>query len=162
MPKKLYSYEERDFVIDWADKWFQLVSLIYDLIRFDKSPPPPLLPTELDEISYQSLRSWFIDHQLQFAPLWRDFYGSQDWDLHLVDGLIAEIHDAERCLENPFFVCYGPKDLYTLVQVFVLDVQSKEPSEHQAWASTMVLLSMDKIVVKFCDWIDERTPDSTG
>ena len=156
MNKKHYSDTERDFVFQLVDRWFQLVSLIYDLIRFDGPSPSPSPPTEPDEINYQSLRSWFMDHQLQFAPLWRDFYESQDWNLHPGDDLIAEIRDAESGLENAFFCWYGPKNLYMLFQVCVLDIQSRKPSELRAWTAAMDLLRMDKIVIKFCEWIDEQ------
>jgi hypothetical protein len=40
------------------------------------SPPPP---TFIQEIEYQRLRFWLIDHQAQFIPLWREFYESRDW-----------------------------------------------------------------------------------
>ena len=159
MIEKKYSDTEREFVFQWVDRWFQLVSLIYDLIRTDRLPPSPPPPTELDEINYQSLRFWFIDHETQFIPLWRDFYEAQDWALHPGDDELADLPDAEEYLKNPFFFCYRPESLYRLVQE--LDIQSGidlwEPSEHRAWTAAMELLRMDKRVVEFFKWIDERT-----
>ncbi len=157
--EKRYSLAEREFVFQWVDRWFQLVSLIYDLIRHDRSPPSPPPPTELDEINYQSLRFWFIDHEEQFKPLWKDFYESQDWALQPGDDDIMDMPDADKYLENPFFFCYRPENLYRLVRE--LDMQSGidlwEPSEHRAWTAAMELLQMDKRVVQFFEWIDEHT-----
>ncbi len=56
--------------------------LIFDLVGTYEPPWSPPPPTNVDEIKYQSLRLWFIDHEPQFIPLWRDFYESQDWALH--------------------------------------------------------------------------------
>lgn len=162
--KKQYSDTEHEFVFQWVDKWFQLVSLIFDLVgNYDEGPYSPPLPIELHEINYQSLRFWFIDHEAQFKPLWRDFYESQDWALNPGDEAIADMPDADKYIENPFHFCYRPENLYRLVQE--LDIQSGvdlwEPSEHRAWTAAMELLQMDKRVVEFYEWIDERTYDST-
>ena len=75
MITKKYSAIEQNFVYDWADRWFQLGSLLWGLFRFDETPSPPP-PTEVEEINYQNLRFWLVDHEAQFIPLWRDFYES--------------------------------------------------------------------------------------
>ena len=158
MITKKYSAIDQKFVYDWADRWFQLGTLLLDLFRFDEttSPPPP---TEIEEINYQNLRFWLIDHEAQFIPLWKDFYDAQDWALHLGDEEIADMPDAEKYIENPFFFCYRPENLYRLVQE--LGIQSGidiwEPSEHWSWEVTMNLLDMSKRVVEFFKWIDSRT-----
>lgn len=135
--------------------------LIYDLIRFDRSPPSPPPPTELDEINYQSLRFWFINHEEQFKPLWRSFYESQDWDLYTDDNESTDIPNADEFLENLVFCCYRPDNLYRLVRE--LDIQSGidiwEPSEHRAWTAVMELLRMDAVIVKFHNWIYDQTYD---
>ncbi len=162
MINKQYSATEGEFVFQWVDRWFQLVGLIYDLIRTDRSPPSPPPPTELDEINYQSLRFWFIDHEEQLKLLWRDFYESQGWALHLGDDELADVPDADKYLDNPFFFCYRPENLYRLVRE--LDIQSGidmwEPSEHRAWTTAMELLRMDKRVVEFYEWICDRAGDT--
>jgi len=156
--EKQYSQTELDFVFQWVDRWFQLVSLIYDLIRTDRTPPSPP-PTELDEINYQGLRFWFIDHEEQFKPLWRDFYESQDLALYAGDDEPTDTSDADEFLENLVFRCYKPANLYRLVRE--LDIQSGidvwEPSEHRAWTAAMELLQMDAIMVKFHEWICDQT-----
>lgn len=133
-------------------------SLLWDLFRFDETPSP-LPPTEVQEINYQSLRFWFVDHEAQFIPLWRDFYESQDWASHPGDEEIADMPDADKYIENLFFFCYRPENLCRLVEE--LDIQSGiglwEPSEHRAWMAMMELLQMGTRVVEFFEWIDERT-----
>jgi len=155
---KKYSAIDQKFVYDWADRWFQLGTLLLDLFRFDETPSPPP-PAEIEEINYQNLRFWLIDHEAQFIPLWRDFYNAQDWTLHPGDEEIADIPDAEEYIENPFFFCYRPENLYRLIQE--LGIQSGidiwEPSEHWSWEVTMKLLDMSKRVVEFFKWIDSRT-----
>ena len=145
MAKKRYSAFEGELVFQWVDRWFQLGRLLWDLFRFDETPSPPP-PTEIDGINYQGLRFWFIDHESQFRPLWRDFYRSQDWVLRPDGDLIAEIRDAEYVLENAFFCWYGPENLYQLVHA--LDIQSGidiwEPSEHRAWTAMMRLLNQQR------------------
>jgi len=78
MDKKFYSSAQRDTVLGWADKWFELTSLIIEVTGTDEPPWSPPPPTELDELNYQRLRFWLIDHEAQFIPLWRDFYECQD------------------------------------------------------------------------------------
>lgn len=76
--------------------------------------------------------------------------------MHPGGDLIAEIRDTENGLENAFSCWYGPKNLYMLFQVCVLDIQSGEPSEHRAWMAAMDLLQMDAVVVEFYVWICDR------
>ena len=162
MASKRYSVTEHDFVYDWVDRWFQLITLIYDLIGTDEPPWSPPPPTDLDEISYQRLRLWFINHEAQFKPIWRDFYESQDWALHPGDDELVDMPDADKCIENPFFFYYHPENLYRLVQE--LDIQSGidiwEPSRHRAWTVAVELLQIGKRVVEFFEWIDDRTQES--
>ena len=79
--------------------------------------------------------------------------------MHQGDDELADISDVDKCLENPFFFCYRPENLYRLVQE--LDIQSGmniwEPSEHQAWTAAIELLQMDKRVVEFHEWVSDRT-----
>ena len=162
MIEKKYSAKEHEFVFEWVDRWFQLGQLIFDLVGTDESPWSPPPPTDVDEIKYQSLHLWFIDHEPQFTLLWKDFYDSQDWALHLGDDEIADMPDADKYIENPFFFCYRPENLYRLVRE--LDIQSGidmwEPSRHRAWTAALDLLQMDHRVVEFFKWIDDRTYDS--
>ncbi len=133
-------------------------TLLLDLFRFDEtSSPPP--PAEIEEINYQNLRFWLIDHEAQFILLWRDFYDVQDWALHPGDEDIADMPNVEEYIENPFFCCYRPENLYRLVQELGIQsgIEIWEPSNQYSWEVTMKLLDMSKRVVEFFKWIDSRT-----
>ena len=157
MIEKQYSLIDKEFVFQWADHWFQLVDLIIQLVRTDRIPPSPPAPTELDEINYMRLHFWFIDHEPEFIPLWKDFYETRDWALHPGHDELVDA-DENRYLENPFFFCYHPENLYELVRE--LDIQSGtriwDPSEHRAWITTMELIQMGKRVVEFFEWVCDR------
>jgi len=158
--EKQYSITEQSFVYDWTEKWFQLGDLIIDLVR-DDIPPGSLPPTDLDELKYQSLRFWFIDHEEEFKSLWGDFYWSQDWAIRPGDDEIADMPDADEYIENPFFLCYRPENLYHLMRE--LDIQSGidlwEPSHHRGLTALAELLQMSERVAEFFNWVDERTDE---
>jgi hypothetical protein len=157
--KKQYSATEYEFAFQWADKWFQLVTLILELIGTDEPPWSPPPPSELDELNYQSLRFWFIDHEEQFKPLWRDFYECKERALREGNDEVTDVPDTDEYVEDPFSYCYQPENLYRLVRE--LDIQSGidlwEPSRHRAWTAAVELTQMCKIVVEFFNWIDGRT-----
>ena len=76
MVNKLYSDADRKMVFDWSDKWIELIGLINGVTGTDEptwSPPPD----ELEELRYQSLRLWFMEHQVKFILLWDDYY--REW-----------------------------------------------------------------------------------
>ena len=70
--------------------------------------------------------------------------------------------DADKYLENSFFFCYKPENLYRFVKE--LNIQSGidiwEPSEHRAWTGVMGLLQMDKRVVEFFEWIYDQIDET--
>jgi len=167
MDRKLYSSTERDLIYDWCENWIKLIGLINEVTGMDEPPWSPPPPTDLEELHYQSLRVWFIDHQAQFVPLWKDFYeewaSHQDFDSEgIVDPYnnddIADLPDIEKYLENPFFFFYKPENLYQLAQQ--LDLQSGidlwEPSEYRASKIRPIIIRMGRIMIEFMDWIDER------
>ncbi|MFC2070412.1 hypothetical protein ACFLTB_04490 [Chloroflexota bacterium] len=73
--------------------------------------------------------------------------------------LIAEIEDAEKVLENPFFCWYGPEDLNVFFRAYVIDKQSGQPNEKQAWTTAMDLLALDAMAVVFVMGVCDRTRD---
>ena len=155
MNKKHISYTEREFVFQWADRWRHLVTQIYDFLRTDDTSRLPTLPGELDQISYQNLRSWFLDNEMVFLPLWKDFYMSRDWTLDTSNDLITEISHAEKVLENPFFCWYSPEDLEVFFRAYVIDPKSGQVNEKQAWTTAMDLLRLDAIALEFVCWISD-------
>ena len=95
MDKKFYSSAQRDSVLGWADKWFELTSLIIEVTGTDGPLWLLLPPTELDELNYQRLHFQPIDHETQFVPLQSDFYECQDWALQQDDDEIVDIPDID-------------------------------------------------------------------
>ena len=162
MSRKQYSDTEREFIFQWADRWRHLVTLIYDFLRTDDTSRLPTLPGELDQISYQNFRSWFLDNEMVFLPLWKDFYMSQDWTLDTSNDLIVEIRNAEKVLENPFFCWYGPEGLVVFFRAYVIDSKSGQVNEKQAWTTAMTLLRLDAIAAEFVLWISDGGGDNEG
>mgnify|MGYP001030301416 CR=1 FL=1 len=169
LSKKQYSTAESDFIVEWADRWFQLNQLLYDLFKFDETPSPPP-PKEPEELNYQSLRRWFIDCESQIMPLWREFWGSLDWpsllddeqeiteNLDAVDGILRNIFTDEFIeVFSSFF--YDPENLFWLI--CGLGIQSRMdiwlPNEELAWKKMTELLQISNLVVAFVHWIQERT-----
>jgi len=105
MAMKPYSRVEGDLVSDWAANWLELVGFVNEITGTDDPSYLPLPPTNIDELKYQSLRSWFREHQARFVPLWNDFYQDRssrcDWDSdHVVDAeelsWVTNYYDPER------------------------------------------------------------------
>lgn len=164
MCQELYSSEERDLVSDWADKWLELIKLINETTGTDEPTWSSPVPTDLEELHYQQLRFWFIDHQAQFVPLWTDFYRCQDWASPdgCDSGDTADLPDMDKYLENPFFFFYKPENFFQLAQQ--LDLQSGidiwEPSEQRARVIRPLMIEMGRRMIEFMGWIDERVYDS--
>lgn len=129
---------------------------LIDFINEITGDPEP--PTDLDELRYQSLRLWFVDHQDQFVPLWEHFYKCQGWALHEDhDKNMTILPDTSKYLKNPFLYFYGPENLYRLAQQFDLQcgIDIWEPSEYRASIIRPILVRTGEIMVDFVDWIGE-------
>ena len=73
MDKALYSSAEGELVFDWREKWIKLIGLINEVTGTDEAPWSPPPPTDLEELQYQGLRFWFIDHQANLCHCGRTF-----------------------------------------------------------------------------------------
>jgi len=162
MNDKLYSSTERELVFDWTGKWIELIDLINNLTGMDEPPWSPPPPTDLEELQYQSLRFWFIGHQEQFVPLWKDFY--EEWASHddYDNEDTADLSDIDKYRKNPFLYFYEPENLYRLSQQLALQtgIDLWEPSEHYASMIRPIIIHMGKKMIEFIDWIDERISHS--
>ena len=158
--RKLYSIENYNLVDEWAEKWLALIELINNATGTEQPPWSPPPPTELQEIDYQRLRFWLIDHQARFVPLWREFYESRDWAYPAND-----THEDEdlppKYLENPFLFFYEPENFYRLAQQLELQsgIDVWEPNEHTASMIRPVFIRLGRLMIEFVDWIDERADD---
>jgi len=108
LDKKLYSSTEPELVSDWADKWFELSNFINGLIWTDDPPWTTPPPTKVNELEYQRLRFWFLDHQEQFVSLWVDFCKSLKGiaDEHPFLENTQESPDTDEFIRNPFHLFY--------------------------------------------------------
>ena len=150
MNRELYSIENRGLVDEWAENWLALIKLINNVTGTDEPPWSPPPPAEIDEITYQSLRFWFIDHEAQFLPLWKEFYES--------GGRYSPPQDVgedspQKYLDNPFLFFYEPESLYRLAQH--LDLQSGidiwEPSEYRARMIRPIFIRLGELLLEFLD-----------
>lgn len=136
-----YLETDNEFLDEWAEKWCSLGELIFETIRTDKPAGAPLQPGILEENLYQSLRSWFIESEPRFLPLWKDYYQSLDWNLDISQDIIQQIYDADKCLENPFLAFYMLESLDALLH--------RIPTEEQAWNTALALLALSSLVPSF-------------
>lgn len=141
---------ERKLVDEWTEKWLALIELINNVTGIDEPPFSPPLPTEIDEITYQSLRFWFMDHEAQFVPLWKEFYESRDWH-SLCQDIDEEL--PRKYVDNPFLFFYEPENLYRLAEH--LDLQSGidiwEPSEYRARMIRPIFIRLGELLLDFLD-----------
>jgi hypothetical protein len=158
--RKLYSVENCNLVDEWSEKWLALIELINNVTGTDQPPWSVPPPTDLEEIEYQRLRFWFIDHQAQFMPLWMEFYESHDWACPQ-NNTGREGDFPPKYLENPFLFFYEPENLYRLAQQLELQsgINIWEPSEHVASMVRPVFIRLGQLMIEFVDWIDERVDD---
>jgi len=157
MNRGLCPIESRDLVDEWVERWLALIELINNVTGAEGplvSPPPPV---EIDEVTYQSLRLWFMGHEAQFVPLWKEFYGSRGWHLRRSEGN-GEDDCPQKYLDNPFLFFYEPEDLYCLAQQ--LDLQSGidiwEPSEYRARMVRPIFIRLGELLLECLDWVDKR------
>lgn len=143
-----YVETDNEFVDTWAERWCNLVDLIYETIRTDKSVIVPSQPGIEEEIRYQTLRSWLIENEASFLPLWKHYYQSQDWTLDASQDITQQIHDADKCLENPFAAFYIVESLDRLLHC-ISGSSARYPTGNQAWNAAMVLLKLDSLALSF-------------
>jgi hypothetical protein len=157
MNRAPYSTKNYDLVDEWAEKWLALIELINNVTGVYEPPWSPPPPAEVDEIKYRGLRFWFMGHQAQFVPLWKEFYENRDWHPHEPKGN-SEEDLLQEYLDNPFLFFYEPENLYRLAQQ--LDLQSGidiwEPSEYRARLIRPILIRLGKLLLELLDWIDRR------
>ena len=160
MYQKLYSFADQCLIDDWADKWFELSNLINGLIWTDDPPWTTPPPTDVDELKYQRLRFWFIDHQEQFIPIWADYFNckSRVCTEGLIIENVEEFLDTDEFIKNPFHLFYRAENLHRLAQQLELQsgVDIWEPSHNYASATMSLIIFLGKIMIELIDWVDER------
>jgi len=158
--KKLYFFADQCLIDDWTDKWFELCIFINGLIWTDDPPWTTPPPTELDELEYQRLRFWFIDHEKYFIPIWVDFYNCKK--RVCTEGLIIENVEeflgTDEFIKNPLHLFYRAENLHRLAQQLELQsgVDIWEPSHNYASETMSLIILLGKIMIELIDWVDER------
>jgi hypothetical protein len=156
MSQGFYSNANRDLVYEWSENWLALIELINNITGTTLPPFSPPLPAEIDEITYQSLHFWLMDHEARFLPLWKEFYDSRDW--HPPKSRDSSDEDfPQKYPENPFLFFYEPENLCHLAQH--LDLQSGiniwEPSECRARIIRPIFIRLGELLLEFLDWVDK-------
>ncbi|MFC2066817.1 hypothetical protein ACFLUO_07195 [Chloroflexota bacterium] len=148
MNLRLCSIENFDLLNEWIEKWYALIELINNVTGPDEPPPTPL-----DELDYQCLRLWFIDHQWQFLPLWQEACVSRNWEYFL-----SSTDRAWKSFESLGLCFYKPENLYRLAQQLHLQsgIDIWEPSENVTSTVRPFFLAMTELMTEFRDWIDEQ------
>lgn len=134
--------------------------LINDLIWTDDPPWTTPPPTEVDELEYQRLRFWFLDHQEQFVSLWVGFCKSLKGIADEYPSMenTQESPNTDELINNPFHLFYTAENLYLLAQHLELQsgVDIWEPSNHYASTTMSLTILLGKAMFKLMDWVDER------
>jgi len=159
MNPKTYSAIEQELVSEWFDKWVEFGDLLFEVFQALEPFVSPL-PSDEDEIRYQALRFWFIEHQARFVPLWDFFQYKQEDSLSPADDEedIAELY---QYLENPFLYFYEPENLYRLAKWLELQGGDDiwEPSDRMILhIMTPMIISLGQMMAKLVDVVSE--PDT--
>lgn len=152
----VYSLKDQDLVYDWTDKWLQLIALINDVTGNKGNPEWPPPPDDMDEIKYQSLRFWLLDHQTQFIPLWRPYCDYHN--LFCADESYDQDELPERFFKNPFLYFYEPENLYRLAQHLGLQtgIDDWEPDENITKYIRTLMTELARRMIEFIDWIEDK------
>ena len=138
----------------WEDRWQCLSHLIFEIVRTGKPTEDDRVPTPVEENLYQKLRSWFIENEINFLPLWKEYYQSLDWALDIEGDIFSQMRDAEKHLENPFLAAYWAHNLEELLH-YISRSSERYPTEKEAWDFAMILLMLNRIAYSFVnDYLD--------
>ncbi|MFC1955748.1 hypothetical protein ACFLWZ_04370 [Chloroflexota bacterium] len=94
------------------------------------------------------MRSWFIENEARFLPLWKNYYQSLDWTLDTSLDIFQQIHEADKCSENPFLAFYTVESLDRLLHC-ISGSTKRYPTDEQAWNAAMGLLRLDCLASSF-------------
>jgi hypothetical protein len=152
----LYSAEEKDLVFVWCEKWLEFLDLITAVIG-NRLPPE-----ENEELHYQRLRFWFVDHQSSFVPLWKAFRSSQARATNPDapdEGGSMDLERMAKYQDNPLSYFYEPENLFQMAHHLGLQpgTDTWEPSESRISVVRPVILAIGGVMLECDHWISERT-----
>lgn len=163
MGNKSYSPQEMTLANAWVERWLEFMDLISRVTGTDEIPPiiPP--PTPLDEIEYMLHRRWFLENELAFIPLWRDFDNAriESDDMDEEDPIIDP--ELNKYVINMFLYFYGPENFYRLA--VHLDLQTDdsvwEPKEEVMAVVRPFMVKIGELAVDFLCWIENHPEDGS-
>ncbi|MFC2039862.1 hypothetical protein ACFLTW_01630 [Chloroflexota bacterium] len=148
MNRNLCSIENKDLIDEWIEMWYAIIELVNNVTGPDELPP-----TLSDELEYQCLRSWLIDHQWQFLPLWKAACESSNWEyfIYRTDRVWESFKSLGLCF-------YEPENLYRLAQQLHLQsgIDIWEPSEDVTKQWRPFFFALPELMTEFRDWIEEQ------
>ncbi len=130
--KRHYSLAEQTLVSEWSERWLKLSNLLIKV--FSSSDPP----TDTEEITFISLRAWFLDHQDAFLRVFADLYEAAVVSTVCADGdefaNAEEVVGVEECHWNPYRWYYREPDIYRMAEdnSLLVGVDSWEPDRDEA------------------------------
>ncbi|MCP4609773.1 MAG: hypothetical protein GY845_13785 [Planctomycetes bacterium] len=151
--KRNYSLEEQTLVTEWSDKWNRLSHL---LIKIFSSADPP---TDTDEITYMSLRSWFLDHQDAFMRVFADLYEAAVVSAVSVDGDdcpdTEEVVGVEGYSWNPFQWYYREPDVYRMAEDnrLLASPDPWEPDTGEVGSMKFDFAVIEAMMTKLREWV---------
>ncbi|MFC1906080.1 hypothetical protein ACFLWJ_01180 [Chloroflexota bacterium] len=151
MSNEAYTKEEKQVVKDWAVNWLKFFELLNGVTGNDKMPYNPTTPTDEDEITYQRMRLWFLDNELKFLPLWKDFC---EYRKNYAQEKVEDIEDIDEdgfvaFMDNPFGYYYAARTLYTWAHHIGLQYSTIkwEPSEQEIQKVRPILNFLTQVLV---------------
>ena len=162
MHTKRFTSQERTLVHTWVDQWLNLIDLMNRVTGTEEPPFSPPPPTALDEIEYTLLRSWFLEHEEGFLPLWRNFseHRKLPHDTRYTESI--EEPETEKYENNPFLYFYEPENLYGVaVQLYLQNSDAIwEPSEERASVMRSLIVRTGELMVELSRWIEDHSENT--
>lgn len=106
---KTYNKADVQLIFEWVDRYFEVNTLINNVLGSNNRLNLPLVPSFENEIEYQSLSYWFWENQYRFVPIWTDFCISKGHPIDCIGNI-----DGMAYRKNPFYYYYYPDNLLDL------------------------------------------------
>jgi hypothetical protein len=160
---RTYCTGDVDLVLEWADKYVEISSLLKNVLTGQNSGGyPPPLPSIEDEIEFQRLKYWFRQHHDDFVPIWSDFCLSKGKSFESFNK-----SDEMEFRKNPFLYFYCPDNLLDLACAVGVTTATNgwDPDIQTVELTVKLLDSFNYTVIHLVHWIGEfadTTPQLPG
>ena len=149
---KTYSKADVKMILEWVDKYFEVNTLITNVICGNNLAAFPTIPSFENELEYQRLRFWFLKNQDDFVPIWADFCVSRGRSTECAVNI-----DKMGYRKNPFLYYYSPDNLLDLINTigFTITVDIWNPDEQILESALNITQRFSRLVVHLRYWIGE-------